>query len=310
MTAAAPKPWESNIDHSVERLRAVLRARFPGVAADDVEILGAGWDNTAALVDGRWVFRFARRPIAAELMRNECAVLPGLADRLPLAVPVPVWIGEAGDDIEFPLAGYERLSGTTACSFPWTERTRVRCAAPVGAFLGALHGVKQHALPDDAFDRTDLEAGLARLVERAGPLRESRVVPLDALERALSLAASLVGSAPSTTSVPVHGDLYARHILVDPGGVPTGVIDWGDVHRGDPALDLSFAYSFLPPAARAAFFTAYGRDVDEATHARARFRAVHYGVILSWFGADIGDEHLIRAGRVALEFSAAGGQMA
>lgn len=51
-------------------------------------------------------------------------------------------------------------------------------------------------------------------------------------------------------------------------------------------------------------------DVDGATHARARFRAVHYGVILSWFGADVGDEHLISAGRVALEFSAAGGQNA
>jgi len=51
-------------------------------------------------------------------------------------------------------------------------------------------------------------------------------------------------------------------------------------------------------------------DVDGATHARARFRAVHYGVILSWFGADIGDENLIGAGSAALKFSAAGGQMA
>ncbi len=304
MTAAAPNPWDSDVDHGVERLRRIVRARFPDVAADDVEILGAGWDNTAALVDGRWVFRFARRPIAAELLRNECAVLPGLVGRLPLSIPDPVWIGDAGDDIELPMAGYERLPGTTACSYAWTERTRERCAGPVGTFLGALHGMGGDSLPDDAFDRTDLEAGLARLVEREQFVRDAEVVSADVLDRALALAASLVGTAPCTAPVLVHGDLYARHILVDETGTPTGIIDWGDVHRGDPALDLSFAYSFLPAAARASFFSAYGRPVDEAAHGRARFRAVHYGIILSWFGADIGDERLIAAGAKALELCA------
>jgi aminoglycoside phosphotransferase (APT) family kinase protein len=78
-----------------------------------------------------------------------------------------------------------------------------------------------------------------------------------------------------------------------------GVIDWGDVHLGDPALDLSIAFSFLPPGARAAFREAYG-PIDAATWDRARFRALHYAVLLSDYGADVGGEAIRAAGEYAL----------
>lgn len=54
---------------------------------------------------------------------------------------------------------------------------------------------------------------------------------------------------PPTT---LHGDLYARHLLVDRGRL-IGVIDWGDLMAGDPAVDLTVAVTFLPRAARASF---------------------------------------------------------
>ncbi|MCH7839494.1 MAG: phosphotransferase [Planctomycetes bacterium] len=44
---------------------------------------------------------------------------------------------------------------------------------------------------------------------------------------------------PAKSTTLVHRDLYARHMLVDDDGRPCGVIDWGDVHVGDPAIDLS-----------------------------------------------------------------------
>jgi Ser/Thr protein kinase RdoA (MazF antagonist) len=45
----------------------------------------------------------------------------------------------------------------------------------------------------------------------------------------------------------VHGDLYARHVLVDERGALSGVIDWGDIHLGDPAIDLAIAHLVLRP---------------------------------------------------------------
>lgn len=104
----------------------------------------------------------------------------------------------------------------------------------------------------------------------------------------------------------VHGDLYARHLLKGDEGALCGVIDWGDLHLGDPALDLNVAYALLPPEDRAAFWSAYG-DVDDATRARARFRALHYGVTLVWYGLDIGDEALIDVGALALSRALTGG---
>ena len=69
-----------------------------------------------------------------------------------------------------------------------------------------------------------------------------------------------------------HGDLHFRHVLVE-GDRVTGLIDWIDLCRGDPALDLQVVWSVLPPEQRDTFFDAYG-DVDEATLLRARALAV------------------------------------
>src|SRR5690606_21678230 len=104
----------------------------------------------------------------------------------------------------------------------------------------------------------------------------------------------------------VHGDLYARHVMVDGHGALAGIIDWGDVHQGDPALDLSIAASFLPPAARPRFAAAYGA-IDDATWARARFRALHSGVALLWYGAGVGGGGMGAEGRTALRLGLAAG---
>ena len=52
--------------------------RACGLAADDVRIVAAGWDNTIVLVDETWVFRFPRRQIALPGIDREIALLPTL----------------------------------------------------------------------------------------------------------------------------------------------------------------------------------------------------------------------------------------
>lgn len=99
-----------------------------------------------------------------------------------------------------------------------------------------------------------------------------------------------------------HGDLYARHLLVGEGCELRGVIDWGDVHAGETADDLSIAYSFLCGEARAEFFEAYG-EVDRASRDRARLYALHCGGVLASYGREVGDGGLFEAGRVALTFA-------
>jgi aminoglycoside phosphotransferase (APT) family kinase protein len=79
------------------------------------------------------------------------------------------------------------------------------------------------------------------------------------------------------------------------------VIDWGDVHAGDPAVDLAIAHAMLPLAAHPAFLAAYG-PVDERTWARARFRALDSCALIVEYGDAVGDEGLVAAGLAGIGF--------
>jgi aminoglycoside phosphotransferase (APT) family kinase protein len=75
-----------------------------------------------------------------------------------------------------------------------------------------------------------------------------------------------------------HGDLHFRQLLVD-GGALTGIIDWIDVCRSDPGVDLQLAWSFFPPGGRSAFLDEYGRATDESL-LRARVLALFLNATL------------------------------
>jgi aminoglycoside phosphotransferase (APT) family kinase protein len=96
-----------------------------------------------------------------------------------------------------------------------------------------------------------------------------------------------------------HGDLYTRHLLVNGDGLATGVIDWGDVHLGNPAVDLAIGHVFLPPEARRPFLDAYGA-VDGTAWAFARLRALNYALVLMLYGHDTGEAATLREGMVGL----------
>ena len=87
--------------------------------------------------------------------------------------------------------------------------------------------------------------------------------------------------APEPSAV-CHGDLHFRQLLVD-GTCLTGVVDWVDVCRGDPGIDLLLVYALLPPDARPAFFAGYGTAPEESL-LRARVLALNLSAVLARYG--------------------------
>ncbi|MBD2096551.1 phosphotransferase [Trichocoleus sp. FACHB-591] len=76
----------------------------------------------------------------------------------------------------------------------------------------------------------------------------------------------------------IHGDLHLRNVLVEKG-VITGVIDWGDITRGDRATDLAAIWMlFSDPQTRQQATLEY--NASEATLQRARGWAIFFGVVL------------------------------
>jgi aminoglycoside phosphotransferase (APT) family kinase protein len=78
------------------------------------------------------------------------------------------------------------------------------------------------------------------------------------------------------------------------------VIDWGDVHAGDPALDLSILYRFFPASARGDFLRVYG-DIDARTARAARLRGAFVAISSTIYAHSIGDAAFVPMGLTAME---------
>ncbi|HYF52485.1 MAG TPA: phosphotransferase [Planctomycetota bacterium] len=294
-----PEPWSAEHQVSPELALQLIRSQFPQLPSHRIESLGAGWDNTAYLLGADVVFRFPRRLIAVELLETESRVLPLLSAQLPLPVPVPRWRGAPSQDFPWTFHGYRMLPGRRADCVELTHQHRCSIAAELGEFLRALHSIppNQLPLPPDTIGRTDLRPKVAVMRERA-----------DALEKTGLFDASLVHHlleqplpARSSRSVVVHGDLYERHLIVNEQHCISGVIDWGDVHVGDPAVDLSIVYRLLPAEERDAFYRVYGQ-IDARTAAMAQWRAAFHALQLAAYLHSTNDTAGLNVTRKSLQY--------
>jgi aminoglycoside phosphotransferase (APT) family kinase protein len=190
------------------------------------------------------------------------------------------------------------LPGREPAHAELSDNERIDLGAALGRFLRVLHDAELDVdLPDDPIRRADMPFRLARLREKLAAIGELAVwSPPPAVRRILADADRL---PPSTDRVLAHGDLHVRHVLVD-HGVLSGVIDWGDVCRSDPAVDLMLVWSLLPPAGRVRFSAEYG-PIDEAGRLRARVLALFLGVTLAIYAHNVGDAALERECVASLE---------
>jgi aminoglycoside phosphotransferase (APT) family kinase protein len=294
--------WHPEIVVDGATARALIRSQFPGIEAAAVEPMGFGYDNTAFFVDATYVFRFPRRTVAVALIEREATVLPAIAPMLPVSIPVPIHIGVPSERFPWPFAGYVRIAGATASSLDVSTALRADLAFPLGEFLRALHAIEPSgevgdALPGDLIGRLDHGRCLPLATQRLAELEGAGV--LADVESFLDYLVRNVPSACARRTL-VHGDLYARHLLLDERMQLHGVIDWGDVHLGDPALDLAVVVAMLPRSARDSFEAAYGR-VEPAIWKRARYRAIFHSIMVAHYGQTADDPEMLRIGLHALD---------
>ncbi len=229
--------------------------------------LGEGWDSTAALVDGRWVDRRPRRPqIEAQLLR-ETVVMPWLAPLLPLPVPVPFVASTSPFVVRHEIVPGAEIATLTA------EQGR-----QLGEFLLALHAV---AVSEVA------RLGVRR---RSLPVERFRAEVLPLVPEGAELLAALDGLPADTV---VHGDIGPEHVLGS-DGVLTGVIDFGDLHIGDPAVDLAWVLHSTPMEFAEAVVESYGVTDELRERALVWHRLGPWDEVL--YGNDIGDPELAASG--------------
>ena len=273
-----------------------------GLAADDVRIVAAGWDNTVVLVDDVWVFRFPRREIALPGIDREIALLPRLAPQLSLPIPVPEHVGVYGEP-PWRFWGARHLPGT---ELQVADEVGVEVGRSLGQFVAELHALPADSgLPVDPFGRADAVSRAVRARDVLTDLRE--VAPglegLDDPAVEQVLAAGEASKPPPEETVLSHGDLYSRHVLVDELGAAAAVIDWGDLCMAPRSVDLSVAYSALTGPAREAFFAEYD-PIDDDTELRARVMAIFSTASVAAYAHELDDRILLASAIAGLAHAA------
>jgi aminoglycoside phosphotransferase (APT) family kinase protein len=301
-TLPAVPVWTAEVTVDEPLARRLIAEQFPQVELAALRLLGEGWDNTVWLVDERWVFRFPRREVAIPGFQRELAALPVLAPRVPLPIPDPVMVGRPAHGFPWPFFGAPYMPGREPLGLD--EPTRAALARPLGAFLRALHDAPLvDGLLEDPMGRADMAVRVPKTLDQLAPVEAAGVwhAP-ESVHRLLAAARSL--PRPEAVSV-VHGDLHFRHLLVDDHGALSGVIDWGDVCRGDPAIDLTLLWSLIPAAARPDFLAAYGPVRDDQL-LRSRVLAINLCSILALYAHDEGRQAVEREALAGLARAAAG----
>lgn len=270
--------WEAEIVVD-EALARRLLGQFPELAPETLRLLGYGWDYTIWVVDERYAFRFPRRQVGIPGTEREIAVLPKLAGLLPVPVPAPLFVGRPTDEYPWPFFGSVLSPGREIAEAGLDDEGRLAVALELAGFLRALHAVElDEPLPLDVNGRADMS--------RRVPLARETIAEVEQLGlwHAPPSVAALLDEAerlpPPRFSALVHGDLHFRQVLVEDRRV-TGVIDWVDVCRSDPAIDLSLIWSLLEPPQRAAFLEAYG-EVSDDQLLRARVLAFSLCSAVAW----------------------------
>jgi len=284
------RAWDAEILVDEELARRLIGSQFPEVELRSLHHLAEGWDNTVFVANGEVAFRFPRRAIAAPLIEREVELLPLLAPLLPLPIPVPTHVARATDEFPWPFFGAQLVPGREVAE---ADVDPLKLGAQLGAFLRALHDVElEFTLPDDPMGRADMSIRVPKAREELSELGSLS----DEVESVLDAALDL--PTPEATVV-AHGDLHLRHALVGRDGGLSGVIDWGDVCRADPSVDMSLYWSLLSDAGREAFLAAYGPVTDEQL-LRARVLALNLCAMIATYARHQRAPRLERAARAGL----------
>jgi aminoglycoside phosphotransferase (APT) family kinase protein len=251
-----------------DEIRALLTRHLPGDEVRSVAELGGGLDNVVYEVNGELVVRRSREPDAAtrrDSTRREAELLAAVAEVSTLRVPELVFA-----DLEAGVLAYAKLPGLPLNEHPVREPARL--SAPLGRFLGGLHGAPLARFEELApRDTEPLSSWLDEAEEGYREIAEH----LPAAAR--TLVEDFLGQPPPPqphTMTFCHNDLGAEHLLVDveASGI-TGVIDWTDAAIADPAHDLALIHRDLGPEVFDLTLSHYEGGWDDAARQRALFYA-------------------------------------
>ncbi len=235
-------------DASEDCLRSALSLIAPDLAELPITInprpaaSNPLWWSASAVIDGRFVVKFAWSEVRARRLWREGVLLQRLASRTPvLPVPEPVVVHR-----QPALVVTSRVTGVPL-SWDWARAMakpeRALVAQELAAFLARLHSVQTELIADLDAVRPTPQADTELLRARFQPLVDGRrgasvMHWCDWVDRTLG---------PAVEGVLVHGDLHGYNQVWDRGSKAlAAVVDFEESGVGDPHYDLRYLPAYAP----------------------------------------------------------------
>jgi len=261
-------------------VEALVANQFPDWAPRLIRIVEpGGWDNRTFRLGDDLLVRLPSHARYVAQVAKEHRWLRYLGRLLPIAIPVPVALGQPAFGYPWSWSVYRWLEGEPASGVHLADAEAF--AEDLAGFLRALQAIDPTDGPQPG--EHNFFRGGSLLTYDQDTRRALSVLAgkIDTVACARVWEAALAATS-TTPAAWLHGDVAPSNLLVRDGRL-SGVLDFGGMAIGDVACDLTIAWTLFNGASRRVFRDGIGRD--DATWARARGWALWKALILiAWKG--------------------------
>ncbi|MDQ6422243.1 aminoglycoside phosphotransferase family protein [Paenibacillus sp. LHD-117] len=246
----------------VSRLIAEQFPEWAHLPVKPVEL--SGWDNRTFCLGPDMSVRLPSAEGYAAQVEKEQQWLPRLARHLPLPIPAPLAKGAPSREYPWHWSVYRWIDGENASIDRIDDLNEF--AEQLSRFLNALQMIDTSGGPPPGLHNFYRGGSVSVYDEQTRNAITALRDQIDT-EAATAVWETAIQTTWNRPPVWVHGDVHPTNMLVKEGRL-SAVIDFGCSAVGDPACDLTIAWTFFAKESRAIFRA--GLKLDDHTWSRAR----------------------------------------
>lgn len=253
---------EPRIDTAL--VQTLIKEQFPQWADLPVSpVKTSGWDNRTYHLGPDMSVRLPSAARYAAQVQKEQTWLPKLSAHLPLAIPHPLALGHPGAGYPFHWSVMSWRPGEGLGAQPVKAQQAI--ATDLALFLNALRKAPRALGPAPGAHNFYRGGDLRIYDQEVRHCLQQLGQKVDS-DKILSVWTRACHSSWPHAPVWVHGDVAAGNLLVTKGKL-SSVIDFGSCGIGDPACDLTIAWTVFEGSARTTFKDAINLDTHTWTRA-------------------------------------------
>lgn len=228
-------------------------------------VLNQGWDNRTFRLGDELLVRLPSSQKYTFQVEKEQAWLPKLAPHLPYAIPIPIALGQPEVNYPWKWSIYKWLNGESALHGQIDNLEKLAC--DLAKFINAFQQIDTACGPPPSAQNFYRGGSLLNYDEET---RKAILLLAGKIDQnaALKLWGKALDTEYTNHPVWVHGDISPGNLLVANGNL-TAVIDFGQLAVGDPACDLTIAWTIFYGKSRELFVQSVSTANDTWIRAKA-----------------------------------------